>query len=150
MLLDGSAAQAHPGVHVIDRLGLTLRAAIVALTSATALIHLSLGGPMFTANAVGYAVLAVAMAAPFRPLVRVRWLARLALIAFTVATIGGWFLFGARLPLAYVTKAIEVTLVVALALEVQRYDGGPAGVARRMLGAVRTTVALVTDGRLGA
>ena len=33
--------------------------AIVVLTLSTAYIHLSLGGPLFTLNAVGYAALAV-------------------------------------------------------------------------------------------
>jgi hypothetical protein len=45
-------------------------------------------------------------------------------------TIGGWLLFGARFPLAYVDKSIEVGLVVVLAFELWRTDGGPLGVAR--------------------
>jgi hypothetical protein len=78
------------------------------------------------------------------PIGQVRWLVRLALLGFTAMTIGGWVLFGARFPLAYVDKAIEGGLVAVLAFEMWRTDGGPIGVARqarRLLGrlsAIRT------------
>ena len=41
-----------------------LRTAIVGLTLATASIHATLGGALFTLNAIGYVVLATAMVAP--------------------------------------------------------------------------------------
>ena len=85
---------------------------------------------MFLANAVGYATLALAMILP-GPLGRVRWLVRLALIGFTAATIAGWVLFGARFPLAYLDKTIELGLIAAVAVELWRIDGGPIGVARQ-------------------
>lgn len=107
-----------------------LRAIVVLLTLTTAAIHLRLGGPLFTLNAVGYAVLATAMVLP-GPAGRVRWLARLGLIAFTLATIGGWVLFGPRFSLAYVDKAVELALVIFLAAEVWFVDGGPAGTLAR-------------------
>jgi len=107
-----------------------LRACIVALALTTAAIHASLGGFLFLMNAAGYIVLALAMIAP-GPFGRIRWLVRLALIGFTAATIGGWLLFGARFPLAYLDKAVEVALIVLLGLELQLADGGPIGVARR-------------------
>ena len=114
-----------------------LRAAIVLLALATAAIHLTLGGVLFTMNAVGYTALAILMVVP-GPIGRVRVFVRLALIGFTTATIGGWLLFGARFPLAYLDKALEVALVAAVAFEVWYLDGGPAGVVRR-------TRSLVTD-----
>jgi hypothetical protein len=107
-----------------------LRAAIVLLALATAAIHLTLGGLLFTLNAVGYTTLAILMVAP-GPIGRVRVFVRLALIGFTTATIGGWLLFGARFPLAFLDKALEVALVAAVAFEVWYLDGGPAGVVRR-------------------
>ncbi len=117
---------------VEPRLGvLALRFVVVGLTLATAAIHASLGGMLFLANAVGYTTLAVAMIAP-GPIGRVRWLVRLALLGFTAATIGGWVLFGARFPLAYLDKAIEVALIGAVALEIWRSDGGPIGVVRQV------------------
>jgi hypothetical protein len=109
---------------------IALRFLVVALTLATAAIHASLGGLMFLANAVGYTALAVAMILP-GPIGQIRWLVRVALIAFAAATIGGWLLFGTRFPLAYLDKAIEVALIGVVALELWRSDGGPLGVARR-------------------
>jgi len=116
---------------VEPRLGvLALRFLVVGLTLATAAIHASLGGLLFLANAIGYTTLAVAMIVP-GPIGRIRWLVRLALLGFTAATIGGWVLFGARFPLAYIDKAIEVALIGAVALEIWRSDGGPIGVVRQ-------------------
>jgi hypothetical protein len=107
-----------------------LRIVVVALTLTTAVIHARLGGLLFTLNAIGYLVLAVAMVLP-GPVTRVRWLARLALIGFTAATIGGWVLFGARFPLAYLDKAVELVLIAFLTFEVW-LDGGPAEIIRRL------------------
>ncbi len=116
---------------VEPRLGvLAIRFLVVGLALATAAIHASLGGLLFLANAIGYTTLALAMIVP-GPIGRVRWLVRLALLGFTAATIGGWVLFGARFPLAYLDKAIEVALIGAVALELWRFDGGPIGVVRQ-------------------
>ena len=120
-----------------------LRLLIVALTLGTAAIHAQLGGLLFTLNAIGYATFAVAMVLP-GPVERVRWLTRLGLIGFALATIGGWVLFGARFPLAYLDKTLEVALVLALSFELWLIDGGPAQVARRlarMLGAAAGSIA---------
>ena len=113
-----------------------LRSTIVLLTLVTAAVHASLGGALFTANAIGYAVLAVFMVLP-GPLGHARALVRLALIAFTTATIGGWILFGVRFPLAYVDKAVEVALVMLVGFELWYVDGGPAGIARHARGALQ-------------
>jgi hypothetical protein len=103
---------------------------VVALTLATAAIHFSLGGLLFLANAIGYATLAAAMVLP-GPLAGLRWLVRLGLVGFTAVTIGGWLLFGARFPLAYIDKSIEVGLIAATTIELWRVDGGPLGVVRQ-------------------
>ena len=107
-----------------------LRFGVLALTLSTAAIHASLGGFLFTMNAIGYTALALAMIVP-GPLARVRWLVRLALVGFTLATIGGWLLVGARFPLAYVDKALELALVAFVVLDLQVSDGGPNAVAGR-------------------
>jgi hypothetical protein len=113
------------------RLGtILIRSVVVGLTLATAAIHLSLGGLLFVTTAVGYATLALAMMVP-GPIGQVRWLVRLALIGFTTATIIGWLLFGARFPLAYLDKAIEVVLIAAVTFELWRSDGGPKAVVQR-------------------
>ena len=110
---------------------IALRAAIVGLTLATAAIHTQLGGLLFTLNAVGYVVFAVALVLP-GPIRRIRWLVRYALIGFTTATILGWVAFGARFDLAYLDKAVEIALVGLLVLESWAVDGGPLAVARRV------------------
>jgi hypothetical protein len=112
-----------------------LRIGIVALTLATAQIHASLGGMLFTLNAIGYSALAAAMVLP-GPIAGLRWLTRYALIGFTAATIAGWLAFGARFELAYIDKAIEVALIVFLLVESWVIDGGPLAVARRARGDV--------------
>jgi hypothetical protein len=111
-------------------LTVALRIAIVGLTLATAQIHATLGGLMFTLNALGYATLAAAMVLP-GPIGRIRWLTRYALIGFTTVTVLGWLAFGARFDLAYIDKAIEVVLIALLLVESWVIDGGPLTVARR-------------------
>lgn len=107
-----------------------LRAVVVALTLATAAIHATLGGTLFLMNAIGYAVLAIAMVLP-GPVGRIRWLIRYALIGFTGVTIVGWLMFGARFDLAYIDKGIEVALIGLVLIESWVVDGGPLAVARR-------------------
>jgi hypothetical protein len=108
-----------------------LRIEIVALTFATAWIHATLGGTLFLLNAIGYAVLAVALILP-GPFGRVRWLVRYALIGFAATTIVAWFAFGARFDLAYLSKAIELALIGLLLVDSWVVDGGPIVVARRL------------------
>src|SRR5438034_451207 len=97
-----------------------LRGGVVMLTLLTATIHASLGGLLFTMNAIVYVLLAVAMVLP--AIAPIRWLARLALFGFAAATIGGWVLFGARFQLAYIDKAIELALLCFLAIEAWLFD----------------------------
>jgi hypothetical protein len=110
---------------------IALRIAVVGLTLATAQIHLTLGGLMFTLNALGYATLAAALVLP-GPIARIRWLTRYALIGFTAVTIIGWLAFGARFDLAYIDKAIEVVLIGLVLVESWVIDGGPLAVVRRV------------------
>ena len=112
-------------------LAVTIRILILALTLATAWIHSTLGGALFTLNAFGYTALAIAMIAP-GPIGRLRWLVRLALMAFASATVVGWLLFGAWFSLAYLDKGIELVLITLVAVEVCREDGGVAGIVQRL------------------
>lgn len=112
--------------------GLVIRAAIVGLTLATGWIHLTLGGLLFTLNGLGYLVAAAVMVAPVALAVRFRWFIRIGLIGYAVATIVGWYVMGPRYDVAYLAKAIEVTLIVLLALEVRAYDGSPIRRIRRL------------------
>ena len=113
------------------------------MTLGTSYIHSTLGGLMFTLNALGYAALAVAMVLPTGLFERFRWLIRLALLGFTLLTIGGWVMFGARYDVAYLTKAIEAVLVVLLIICIYRFDGGPKGVVSRLWALPRELIRLV-------
>ena len=99
--------------------------AIIALTIATALIHIALAffamsqGDMttvimFLLNGIGYMVLLAAYYLSL-PLARdypklVRW----AFIIFIAITILGWVAIGARNVVAYVDKLIELALIILL------------------------------------
>ena len=109
---------------------IVLRMAIVALALATAYIHLTLGGLLFTLNAFGYAVGAAAMVVPLAIAVRYRWLVRVGLAGYALATIGAWVIDPVFYSTAYLAKAIEVALVALLSLDVARRDGNPIERAR--------------------
>jgi hypothetical protein len=117
--------------HPIDPADAVLRVAIVGLTLGTAYIHARLGGALFTLNAVGYVVLATAMVAPLAIASRFRWIVRIALAAYAASTIVGWAIQGPFYTTAYVAKAIEVALIVLLAIDFVRSDGDPVAMIRR-------------------
>jgi len=108
---------------------IALTVAIVALTLATAYIHSTLGGMLFTLNALGYAALAVAIligASVTLPIVvRFSWLPRIALFGYTLATILGWVMMGPRYEMAYLAKGIEGVLLALLVVDTFRVYGGP-------------------------
>ncbi|HEY6058370.1 MAG TPA: hypothetical protein VIV06_10070 [Candidatus Limnocylindrales bacterium] len=116
-----------------------IQLAVVALALATGYIHSTLGGLLFTLNAIGYVVLASAQVVPLGPLGNFRWVARLALAGYAMTTIVGWAIQGPYYTTAYVAKAIEVTLISLVAVEVFRLDGGPAGIVAR----IKATLAIV-------
>lgn len=115
--------------------GVALRFGIVALALGTAYIHSTLGGLLFTLNATGYAVAAIAMIVPISLAIRFRWLVRLGLIGYAFMTIAGWAIQGPYYSTAYVAKAIEVALIVLLAVDFLRADGNPVKVVRREVAA---------------
>jgi hypothetical protein len=108
-----------------------LRAAIVALTLGTAYIHSTLGGPLFTLNAIGYLVAAVAMIVPLPIAIEYRWFVRLGLMGYAATTIVGWAITGPYYSTAYLAKAIELSLIAVLAVDFLRADGNPVKVVKR-------------------
>lgn len=120
--------------------GAILTAAIVGLTLATAYIHLTLGGLLFTLNGLGYlglAVMAVIGAVAPGPLVaRFSWLPRIALAGFAALTIGAYLVLGPYFSLGWIAKAIELALIGLLAVDVFRVYGGPTGLLRSALDSV--------------
>ena len=113
---------------------IALRAAIVALVLGTAYIHSSLGGLLFTLNAVGYLVAGVAIAIPLGLAIRFRWFVRLGLMGYAATAIIAWAVQGPYYSTAYIAKAIEVTLIVLLAVDFARMDGNPVALVKRELG----------------
>ena len=109
---------------------IALRVGIVGLTLGTAYIHSTLGGLLFTLNALGYLVAAVAIVIPLALAVRFRWVVRLGLIGYAATTIVGWAIQGPYFTTAYIAKAIEVTLIVLLAIDFARMDGNPIAVIK--------------------
>jgi hypothetical protein len=130
-----------------DWVDVVLVAGTVILTLATAYIHSTLGGLLFTMNAIGYTVLALALIVPIPLFARFRWLIRLGLLGFVLATIGGWILFGARYDVAYFDKAIEVVLIGFLVVSIYRFDGGVAGVIAKLRALPGDVSGLVRGGR---
>ncbi|HET7168614.1 MAG TPA: hypothetical protein VFI69_05385 [Candidatus Limnocylindrales bacterium] len=118
-----------------------IRAAIVGLALATGYIHSTLGGLLFTLNAVGYAVAAVAMVVPLALAVRFRWVVRLGLIGYALTTIVGWALQGPYYQTAYIAKAIEVVLIVLVSVDFARMDGNPIQVVKRELASFTDLIA---------
>jgi hypothetical protein len=112
-----------------------IRLAIVGLVLGTAYIHSTLGGLLFTLNATGYLVAAVAMVIPLALASRFRWFIRLGLMGYAAATIIGWAVQGPYYSTAFIAKGIEVALIAALAIDFVRFDGNPITVVRREIAA---------------
>ena len=118
--------------------GLTI--AIVDLALITAYIHLTLGGTLFTLNAIGYAALAAALVASAIPhpfVARFAWLPRVALGAYTAVTIVAYLVVGPYFSLGWVAKGVEVAIIALLAADLVRLYGSPAGLLSAALGSLR-------------
>jgi hypothetical protein len=120
--------------------GAMLTAAIVALTGATAYIHLGLGGVLFTLNGLGYlglaALVVIGAAAPVALVERFSWFPRIALMGFSAMTIGGYLIIGPYFTLGWIAKGIEVALITLLAVDILRVYGSPTGFVRTALESV--------------
>jgi len=124
-----------PHARPLRRSDIVVRFAIVGLTLATGYIHATLGGPLFTLNAIGYGVAAIALVAPFSLAIRFRWFIRLGLMGYAAATIVGWYVMGPRYDVAYLAKAIEIALIVLVAIDFRRMDRSlPAAIRHTLHG----------------
>jgi hypothetical protein len=114
-----------------------MRVAIVGLVLGTAWIHSTLGGLLFTLNATGYVVAAVAMIAPIALASRFRWFVRIGLAGYALTAIVAWAIMGPYYSTAYVAKGIEVVLIALLIVDFLRFDGNPfAKVRAEIAGAI--------------
>lgn len=117
-----------------------VRLAIVGLTLGTGYIHFTLGGLLFTLNALGYLAGAAAMVAPIALASRFRWAVRIGLAGYAASTIIAWAIQGPFYITAYFAKAIEVALIILLTVDFLRFDGNPIALLRRELRAGATRV----------
>jgi hypothetical protein len=99
-----------------------LRIGIAVLTLAAALIHLQLNfpDPVFILNGLGYLALLAALFVPIPQIARYRNAVRLVLVGYAALTILLWVLVGARTPIGYIDKGIEVVLISLLLLDALR------------------------------
>ena len=99
-----------------------LRIGIVVLTLGTAFIHLQLDfpDPVFILNGLGYLGLLAALYMPIPPLAHHRNTVRWTLAGYAALTILLWILVGARTPIGYADKVIEVALIALLLIEARR------------------------------
>jgi len=122
-------------------LDVVIRIAIVGLILGTAYIHSTLGGLLFTLNAVGYLVAAAAIVIPLGLAVRFRWFVRLGLMGYAATAIVAWAVQGPYYTTAYIAKGIEIALITLLLVDFARMDGNPVNV-------IKSELALLT-GKLG-
>lgn len=127
-----------------------IRVAIVGLALGTAYIHSTLGGLLFTLNAVGYVVAAGAMIVPLALASRFRWFIRIGLVGYAATTILGWAIQGPYYSTAYLAKGIEVALIALLVVDFARFDGNPFSVVRREVSAGLAFVKARREGLAGA
>ena len=109
---------------------LALTATTVELALTTAYIHLSLGGLLFTLNALGYLALAVGIGVTALPhwfLQRLAWLPRIGLAGYAAVTIVAYLIVGPYFTLGWVAKAVEVAILVLVCADLVRRYGSPRG-----------------------
>jgi hypothetical protein len=115
---------------------------IVELTAATAYIHLTLGGLVFTINGLGYLGLAaaygVAAALPIAAIQRFGWLPRIGLAGYTLVTIGAYLVIGPYFALGWIAKGIDVALVALLVVDLLDTYGNPRGLLHAVIASLTT------------
>lgn len=118
-----------------------LTAVTVTLTLTTAYIHLTLGGPLFTLNAVGFlglAALVIGATLVRHPIVaRFRWLPGVALAGYAGVTIASYLIVGPYFALGWIAKGVEIALIGVLAVDLIGAYGSPAGIVRAALGSLQ-------------
>src|SRR3954465_14437216 len=114
-------------------LDVVIRIAIVGLTLGTAYIHSTLGGLLFTLNAVGYVVAALAVVIPLGLAIRFRRVGGPRLMGYAATAIAAWAIQGPYYSTAFIAKGIEVVLITLLAVDFARMDGNPVNVVKTEL-----------------
>jgi hypothetical protein len=124
-----------PATRADRRTELALMVATVELTLITAYVHLTLGGVLFTLNALGYAALAAALAAtaiPHPAIRRLAWLPRIGLAGYAAVTIGAYLVVGPYFTLGWVAKGVEIAILTVVAADLVLRYGSPRGLLRQV------------------
>jgi hypothetical protein len=107
---------------------------IVELTLATAIVHITLGGALFTLNAAGYLTLGAAYLfgalAPIPAIRRFAWLPKAGLAAFAAVTVVAYLVTGPFFALGWITKAVELAIILLVLADL--LTDSEAGGARRL------------------
>ena len=94
---------------------------ILDLTLATAWIHLTLGGTLFTLNGLGFLAFGAAYLAsavlPMPFVRRLAWLPRVGLAGYGVVTIGAYLIMGPYITLGWIAKGSELAIVGLVAVD---------------------------------
>jgi flagellar motor component MotA len=77
------------------------------------------------------------MVIPLSLAIRYRWVIRLGLMGYAATTIIGWAIQGPYFTTAYIAKAIEVTLIIVLAIDFARMDGNPVTVIKNEIASLK-------------
>jgi hypothetical protein len=139
----GGLAAVAPGQLGANRLADgVLALVIVELTAATAVIHLRLGGLLYTLNGVGYLTLAAAYVATaaIPMLQRFGWLARIGLAGYAALTIAAYLAVGAYFDLGWITKGIEFAIVGLVFVDIFSVYHGLGGLWRAAVRSLRSRV----------
>jgi hypothetical protein len=139
----GGLAAVAPGQLGANRLADgVLALVIVELTTATAVIHLRLGGLLFTLNGIGYLGLAAAYVATaaIPILQRFGWLARIGLAGYAALTIGAYVAVGPYFDFGWITKGIELAIVGLVFVDVISAYRGLGGLWRAAVSSLHSRV----------
>ncbi len=94
---------------------------ILELTAATGLIHLSLGGTLYTLNGLGFLALGAAYLAsavlPWGVVRRFAWVPRLGLAFYAAVTIVAYLVIGPYITLGWISKGIELAIIGLVAVD---------------------------------
>ena len=90
------------------------------------------------------------MVVPLALAVRFRWVIRVGLMGYAATAIVVWAIQGPYYQTAYIAKAIEVALIVLLAVDFARHDGNPIALVRRELAAFSSLVTRRSTAAAGA
>jgi len=116
-------------------------AVAVTLTLTTAYVHLTLGGPLFTLNGLGYLgfslLMIIGASVPHPIVVRFAWLPGVGVGAYAAVTILAYLIVGPHFALGWITKGVELALIGVVTADLIRAYGGAPGVVRAIVASLQ-------------